>query len=373
MTIAIRDQTEIDSPTLQAWLERGEAVEVIDIRPQSDYDAWHIPGSRNVDAYQAIHMNQPGPLADYEPPAGAPVVAVCFVGQTSRVAVGYLRSRGVPALSLTGGMQGWSLAWNTADVVLPNSQTRVLQIRRTGKGCLSYMVASEGEALVVDASVEPDVYLKLAGENGWRITQVVDSHIHADHLSRARPLAELTGAAYLLPRQERVAFDYQAIDPEDTITAGDARLKAIATPGHTFESMSFLLDDAALFTGDTLFLESVGRPDLKAGGTETERRAHALHRSLQVLSGLDGNLVVLPTHASKPVGFDGVPIAASLQAVREDVAALEMGENDFVAWILARLPENPPNYEFIVQMNEAGAMPPFDPAQVEAGGNQCAI
>ena len=70
---------EIDSFTLQSWLENGQSVEVIDIRPRADYEAWHVPGSINVDAYQAIYANSPGPLADYRPTDDRPVVAVCYV------------------------------------------------------------------------------------------------------------------------------------------------------------------------------------------------------------------------------------------------------------------------------------------------------
>jgi glyoxylase-like metal-dependent hydrolase (beta-lactamase superfamily II) len=365
--------TEIDAGTLRSWLDNGQPVEVIDIRPQPDYDAWHIPGSRNVDAYQALHANSPGPLAAYTASGDRPVVAVCFVGQTSQIATQLLRQRGIPALSLAGGMQAWSLAWNTAEVPLKKSNARVLQVRRTGKGCLSYLVGSEGEALAIDPSVEPQPYLDLAAEHGWRIANVLDTHIHADHLSRSRSLAELTGAAHLLPRQERATFDYQGVEDGDLIGIGAAQLQAIATPGHTFESMSFLLDDEVLFSGDTLFLDSVGRPDLKADRAETEARARALHRTLQELMALDAQILVLPGHASQPVPFDRAPIAAPLKAVVGKVEALGRDEETFVNWIWERLPPHPPNYELIVGFNEAGISPPIDPTQLEAGANRCAV
>ncbi len=137
--------------------------------------------------------------------------------------------------------------------------------------------------------------------------------------------------------------------------------------------MSFILDDEALFTGDTLFVDSVGRPDLKANPGETERRARALHASLQELTGLDPQLLVLPCHTAKPVPFDGVPIAARLETVLERVEALKYSEEDFTSWILGRIPPNPPNYEHIVLFNEAGRLPELDPSQLEAGANNCAI
>ena len=367
------DPLEINAETLQHWLENGEPVEVVDIRPRPDYEAWHVPGSSNVDAYHHIYAGRPGPLEDYQPRNDVPVVAVCFVGQTSKIAAQYLRSRGMRATSLHGGMQSWSLAWNTARVELPSSTVELVQVRRTGKGCLSYVLGSSGEALVIDPSLEAEIYRELAQSRGWEIRKVVDTHIHADHISRARSLAGLAGAEYHLPAQERASFEFQSIHPGDVIRVGEASLQAIASPGHTFESMSLLLDGQALFTGDTLFLESVGRPDLKADRKESEARARLLHRTLRQLAELSPELIVLPCHTSHPVAFDRQPIAGDLGGVVERVEALKYDEEQFVEWILARIPPNPPNYATIVQLNERGINPGIDPTALEAGANNCAI
>src|SRR5207244_1181298 len=105
-----------------------------------------------------------------------------------------LQARGFEAFPLAGGMKAWSLAWNTAEIPAKDGSARILQIRRTGKGCLSYLVGSKAEALVIDASLPPEVYLELASRHGFRIRYVLDTHIHADHLSRGRSLAEQAGA-----------------------------------------------------------------------------------------------------------------------------------------------------------------------------------
>ncbi len=369
----IGNPLEIDAATLQEWLENGHAVEVVDIRPKSDYDVWHVPGSQNVDAYQAIYANSPGPLAGYTAPPNTTVVTVCFVGQTSRVAAQYLQSRGIDAKSLSGGMQAWSLAWNKAEVQLAQSEVQIIQLRRTGKGCLSYLVASQGEAVVIDPSLEPEIYAHLAESHGLRIASVVDTHVHADHLSRSRPLAALTGADYQLPANDRVDFAFQPLQEGDKLAIGNSKIQVISTPGHTFESVSLMLDDEALFTGDTLFLDGVGRPDLKADRAETEQRARILHSTLQHLSSLDPALVILPCHTGRPVAFDGKPVAGTLQSIVASVEALQYGEDEFVSWIFGRIPANPPNYETIVQLNEKGMMPELNPTMLEAGANQCAV
>ena len=119
-----------------------------------------------------------------------------------------LAKRGFDARSLAGGMKAWSLAWNAAEVPLTDASVRVIQVRRTGKGCLSYIVASAGEAAVIDPSVSPDVYIELASRHGWSIRYVLETHVHADHLSRARELAQADGrdapVASTAARQVRV-------------------------------------------------------------------------------------------------------------------------------------------------------------------------
>ncbi|MDH5507108.1 MAG: MBL fold metallo-hydrolase [Anaerolineae bacterium] len=364
---------EIDPATLRTWLEEGQAVKVIDIRPPADFEEWHIPGSENVYAYHALYARQPGPLADYHPPKGEPVVAVCYSGNTSKVAANYLRSRGINALSLMGGMQWWSLAWNRAKVPLEKSSAQVIQIRRTGKGCLSYMIASQGEALVIDPSVNAEIYQSLANENNWKITKVVDTHVHADHLSRGRSLAELTEAIFYLPQQDRVSFPYEPLHPEDTLAIGEANLSVLATPGHTFESICLLLDEEALFTGDTLFPTSIGRPDLKADRKGTEKRTHALYNSLEALVKLPEDTLILAGHTGEPIAFDESPIMASIGKALEDIAIIKSSEKDFVATVLKNIPATPPNHLQIVKYNEAGVLPAGDVSVLEAGANRCAL
>ena len=365
--------SEIDSGTLRAWLDEGKEVEIIDIRPQADFQSWHIPGSKNVDVYNSINFGQVGALKHVRSPNGTPVVAVCFVGQTSKAAVNYLQSRGVNALSLVGGMQAWSAAWNLAEVPLKQSQARIIQVRRTGKGCLSYLLGSGKEAVVIDPAVDPEIYSGLAADNGWQIIAIVDTHVHADHLSRGRLLASQSGATHYLPDQERTQFEHARMKDGTNIGFGSATLKTLSTPGHTWEAVSLLLDDEVLFTGDTLFTHSIGRPDLIATEEQSDLRARALYSSLAYLSRFPPSTLVLAGHTSQPILFDKQAVVASLGEALENVEILSSSEEEFVAWILGRIPPTPPNHLFVVQFNEMGVWPEVDPMQLEAGGNNCAI
>ena len=355
-------------------LDQDTPVQVLDVRPAEQREEWQIPGSMHVDAYAALKRGDPDALGDLNLPDDRPIVTVCGAGKTSLLAAEQLRLRGKQAVSLEGGMKAWSLAFNTADVPLDKTPARVIQVRRTGKGCLSYIIGEGTEAAVIDASLPPEEYLRLAEANGWRITHVLDTHVHADHLSRSRALAEASDAGLFLPEQQRVDFPHVPARDGDRLQIGTVRLRAVRTPGHTEESTSYVLDDAALFTGDTLFMDGVGRPDLESGAEQARGRAGALYESIQRLfRDVPAAAVVLPGHTSRPTPFDGRAIGETLAAVRDGVVALSQSKEAFVEQLLGRIPPTPPNYKRIVSLNEAGAMSVENILDLEAGANRCAI
>jgi glyoxylase-like metal-dependent hydrolase (beta-lactamase superfamily II) len=361
----------INVETLQEWLTGGRPVTVLDIRTPEDRAQWSIPGSLYVNAYDALKAGNPEALKGVELPKDRPVVTICNAGKVSRVAAARLHEHGVDALSLAGGMKSWSLAWNTAETELQNAT--VLQVRRAGKGCLSYIVGSASEAVVIDASVDPTVYSRLATERGWTIQYVLDTHVHADHLSRSRALAEAIGAKLSLPPQNRVAFAFTPVKDGQTIKFGRSQITVMSSPGHTMESACYYLDGQALFTGDTLFVSGVGRPDLQASPDEARERARVLYRSLQRLFELPADTLVFPGHASEPPAFDRKPIAERLETVSARISGWLHSEKDFLAAILDRIPPTPPNYLRIVELNEAGTMPEGEATELEAGANRCAV
>lgn len=366
---------DISVQELQGLFRRGAPVRVLDVRAEEAHREWSIPGSERLPWAGDGGDGTDAPVDCGRFRGEGPVVVVCARGRTSRRVAEAARKRcGTAVRSLEGGMAAWSFAWNAAEVSDPGEAVTVLQLRRTGKGCLSYLVASEGEALVIDPSLEAEAYLQVAGERGWTIEGVVETHIHADHVSRGRRLAEAAGAPLHLPEQERAQFPHRALADGDRIPVGATRLTVLHTPGHTDESHSYLLEDRCVFTGDTLFLDAVGRPDLEARGDETEVRRHAgrLFASLSRLAGLDPNVLVLPAHTSEPVAFDGEPVAAPLAAVRSRVDEIALGEEAFVERLVRATPPTPPNYERIVELNEAGAWPGDALVELEAGANRCA-
>ena len=364
---------QIDVETLRGWLDAQYPVTVVDVRTDEDRAQWAIPGSIHLNAYHALRSGQPGGLSDAAFPADRPIVTVCAAGRMSQTAADVLADRGFDVRSLTGGMKAWSLAWNTARVPVKDDGTTIIQVRRTGKGCLSYVLLSDGEAAVIDASLPLEVYEHIARSHSAPIRRVIETHIHADHLSRARQLADRVSAQLLLPQQERVAFPFTAVQDGDEIAVGTQRLIARHTPGHTLESMSYVLKDTAVFTGDTLFTNGVGRPDLHADAAGARNRARALFGSLQAIRGLGSNVIVLPAHTSEPIAFDGRPVMSRISDIEEWLGGWLVSEASFVDRVVSRLPETPPNFGRIVDLNERGELPDVDVTELEAGANRCAV
>lgn len=362
---------EIDTNTLRTWLETGKEVSILDIRPIQERTEWFIPGSVYYNAYDKLKANNPDALQGLHLDKTVPVVTICAGGKTSMIAADLLQKQGFEAYSLQGGMKGWSLSWNTAKLSFPDFE--IIQFRRTGKGCLSYIVVSNHEAIVVDASLPIEAYQEMLQKEKLTLKHVIETHIHADHLSRSKQLAESNNATLHLPAPNKVNFDFIPLTGSTIFKIGNISIKTIQTPGHTVESTSYLIDDKVLLTGDTLFINGVGRPDLKANNDEAMQKSKMLYQSLQILLSLDENIIVLPAHTSQPVDFDNTPIQSTIGSIKKAVAMLQLKEEEFINTILQRIPPTPANYLSIVEKNIKGDFSDINPADLEAGANRCAI
>lgn len=366
------EKATISPQQLQSWLEQKDPVYMLDVRPKEQREEWYIPESVHLDAYQRLHDGDETVLDELDVPADIPVVTVCAAGKTSLKAAELLRRKGITAYSLEGGMKAWNYAWNMAHLHLDETLS-IIQMRRVAKGCLSYLAGSQNEAIVVDASLDPEVYIQIAKQQGWHIRYVMDTHIHADYLSRTRELAAVTGAAHLFIDTADVDFPFAAVSHNEEISFGKAKVKVLHTPGHTWESTSYLINDKALLTGDTLFTDGVGRPDLKADKDEAVKKATQLYSSLHQLLALPSDTIVLPAHISHPVTFDDTMIQATLSALKKELTLLQLSKEEFIEASLSRIPPTPPNYQTIAMLNKQGYYEGYNPEELEAGANRCAV
>jgi glyoxylase-like metal-dependent hydrolase (beta-lactamase superfamily II)/rhodanese-related sulfurtransferase len=367
----ITEDLIIDAVALANWLIVKRPVTILDIRPKAEREEWSIPGSIHADVYDRLKANDPHALDDLRLEEHTPIVTVCAGGKTSLKAAEILKQKGFDAYSLDGGMKAWNFAWNIAQTTLHD--VKIIQVRRSAKGCLSYIVGSKGDAIVIDAALDPRVYLDLAKINGWTIKYVTDTHVHADYLSRTRELAKTCIATHVLIDKANVEYSYSPIKNGERLEFGNATLEVIHTPGHTLESTSFRLGDDAVFTGDTLFVDGVGRPDLKADQDEALKRSKLLFSSLKQLLSLAPGTLVFPAHLSTAVRFDEKLIAESIETLKGKLDLLKLSESAFVNYTLTRIPPTPPNYLTIASLNKKGSYEGHTPAELEAGANRCAI
>ncbi|HVX21669.1 MAG TPA: MBL fold metallo-hydrolase [Acidimicrobiales bacterium] len=356
---------EITAEALASRLGTDTAPMVLDVREPAEFGAWAIPGARNVPLGE---LTATIPTFDVD----REVVVVCASGSRSARAVSSLRAAGVAATNLAGGMLAWAGVYDTAEIDL--GAARIVQVRRRGKGCLSYVVGAGGEAFVVDPSLDLEHYLDAAADHGWRITRVLDTHLHADHLSGARALAEVTGASLHLNPADPFDFPYEPLSDGQRIDLGGHvhfGVTAFSTPGHTRGSTVFEVGGRALLTGDTLFLDGVGRPDLADHAAEYARD---LYRSLHAtVVALPGEAMVLPAHYAEAVTVrPGEVVGAPLDALRRRVPQLAWPEDRFVHWAANRATPRPPHYRDIVRVNRGAEATPQAWRRLEIGPNRCA-
>ena len=356
---------------LQKRLEEGKETFILDVRPKEQRNEWQIAGSHYVDAYEALNKGDRSVLDGIDAVTQVPIVTVCAAGRTSQVAADILREKGYNASSLQGGMKAWNYAWNTAEI--GEKDYTIIQVRRVAKGCLSYIVGSNDTAIVIDASLDPQVYTELAAAHGWAIQYVTDTHIHADYISRTIDLAKTTGADHLFTGQADVAYPFTPFKDGQIISFGQVKFQVLYTPGHTPESLSFLVSDKYLLTGDTLFTDGVGRPDLKVDKEQAIRKAKLLYASLQKLKSLENDPTVLPAHTSTAIDFDKKVIGERLSILSQRITLLKLSESQFIEQTIQRIPPTPPNYQQIAAINKSGNHEGVNFADLEAGANRCAV
>jgi len=235
-------------------------------------------------------------------------------------------------------------------------------------GCLahaSYMLASEGEAAVVDSQRDVELYLKAAAEQGVAIRHIFETHLHADFVSGHKELAARTGAKIYIGAQAGAKFRHVAVRDGFELNFGQITIRGLETPGHTPESICLVVTDQekspapwAVLTGDTLFIGDVGRPDLSARHTPAELAGmlyDSLHKKLLKLA---DNVLVYPAHGA------GSLCGKNMRAERSSTIGTERLTNyalqiksreEFITQLTANLPARPDYFSKDAEINRTGA------------------
>jgi hydroxyacylglutathione hydrolase len=252
------------------------------------------------------------------------------------------------------------------------------QVLHEDLGCASYVVADEGEAVVIDPKWEVEDYLTLAVEHGFEIRHILETHNHADHVSGKGRLAKATGAEIHVPAAADVDFEHVPVADGDIVAVGRISIAALTTPGHRPEHTAYLISDSSrgeepwlVVTGDSLFVGDVARPDL---AVEPNEGARELRSSMQRLLGLDDFAEVWPGHIGGSLcggaGMSEKP-GTTIGFERRFNRLLRLdGEEDFVRELTSNLAPQPPNFKRIVELNrgplltEAAELQPLAPTRV---------
>jgi len=379
---------QITADELADRLDDGEALALFDTRPADSFESWHLPGAVNVPYDPREGLDQDDFQRIRDEAADGHVTAICGKGLTSTPFAFELEDHGyVDVTVVKGGMEDWGALYEAVPIETATGGLVVRQVQRRGKGCLGYVVGDErtGAAAAVDPTRRIDAVEVAAEEAGLTIERVIDTHVHADHLSGGRALADALDVPYHLGERASdrdVTCDYEPVADGDELAVGDVTLRAIDAPGHTTEMVNYLVADELLLSSDTLFVESVGRTELQFGDEGAAEGARLLYETLhEKLLALPDETVVLPGHVSVSAenrfahGEPGAPIRATIGDLVDDLDLLSLDEDAFVDRLTADVSAKPANYEEIIAINACReALPETQEAaaELEIGPNNCA-
>jgi len=375
---------QIAPQELAERLDRGEPVQVLDVRASEKVERGRIALGPELDfhAHPNSQLLATPDIGALQLDAQRPIAVICGHGNSSKKATAFLRERGYEAYSVIGGMAAWETVYVARPLSPTPSLSHVVQLDRVGKGSLSYVLVSDGDAVIVDPGRHVERYDALLTTLHATPAAVIDTHIHADYVSGARAAAARWRVPYFLHRDDAVSpydqtpgrLTYDPLGDGDTIAFGRATLRAVHVPGHTLGSVTLIADDGLALTGDFLFVQSIGRPDL-AGHTETW--AKLLWRSLErARQEWPGDLMVLPAHYSSETerrADRAIAARFDVIAATNPVARIQ-DERQFLQWVISHTGSFPAAYRTMKEANLGLAdLSDADAGVLESGPNQCAI
>ena len=384
MTSFLPDTAEYSSQELARLLESGEHIQIMDVRTPEGVARGRIDlapdelfhNIRGSDLIRATSISDTG----LDPTL--PVAVVCGMGEDSKVLAFHLGRLGLDARSLRGGLAEWFNLTVPRLLDPPQSLSRMIQFDRLGKGCLGYLLISQKEAFIIDPPLAAETFLDAILKVDAKLVGVADTHVHADYVSGAPRLSQRIGVPYYLHASDAVypydgtpgQIDFLGIADGTEVPFGNTSLTVHHTPGHTEGSVTYMLEDRVAFTGDFLFVESIGRPDL--GGREEEWASQLWESVVRAKRDWDPGIAVYPAHyASESERRLGAAVGVPMQELLASNHVLRIQEREeFIRFILDQKAPFPDAYRKIKALNVG--LTPIDELEVselEVGRNECAL
>ncbi|MHC4958855.1 MAG: MBL fold metallo-hydrolase [Planctomycetota bacterium] len=375
---------ELTPAELVQAVEDGRDVHILDIRTPQQLGS----GQVDIVADERFHNI---PVAEFDLDGDASTIdlapapeyaVVCTRGNDSAKVAEFLSRHGFKAHSMAGGMYAWMAMELVRDLAPGPHLDKLLQFDRVGKGALGYLLVSDGEGFIVDPPRHIAEFVRAVEGAGVTVVGIGDTHAHADYISGGPALARVFGAPYYLHEKDSFyPYDgtpgkvaYENAEDGRVITVGRAAITCVHTPGHTEGSVTYRIGDDLAFTGDFLFIKTVGRPDL---GEQTVAWTDVLFDSLdRARAEWPNSLRVCPAHYSDEAerNADGT-FVRTLGELRTSNEQLAMTNREvFRDWVHGRAGAFPDAYRQIKGINVGLIEADEDEMNaLEAGRNQCAL
>ncbi|WP_136797656.1 MBL fold metallo-hydrolase [Desulfosediminicola ganghwensis] len=361
------------------WLTARKELVVLDVRNSTDFQRFQIESPYpfemlNISYFDFMEIEEE---CVARLPRDKQILIVCAKEGSAKFVADLLEKNGFRDIGyLQDGIKSWG---NLLVPVLlnPDEPYELYQFIRPGKASCSYGLGYKGELILFDPTRATDFYLNFAQERGYTISLSCETHLQADYIAGSRLLSDQTGCQVLANAGDFTGaqFTWTPLENDQIlpIAADGPEIRVLFTPGHTPGSTCFLIDNRYLISGDTVFIKSVGRPDL---GGKVDEWSDYLFRTLQNIQQLDPAVIILPGHfINWQEATEKLTFAAPLkQAIRDNKAIYDISnETDFLKFIKANIREQPSEYAEIRKVNANLLQVDADRAEeLDLGKNECA-
>ncbi|HET7905004.1 MAG TPA: MBL fold metallo-hydrolase [Candidatus Eisenbacteria bacterium] len=378
----LRSVPEITPEALVRRVESGEPLRILDIRANTANGRVDCVANDcyvNIRGSELVALGKR--LGEVLPPDG-PVAVVCERGNSSKQITAYLNRLGYQCESMHGGMEAWGSAVVVRPLAPPPGFDHFVQFDRIAKGATGYLIAAGGEGIVVDPPRKAQSYLETARDRGIKVVAIADTHVHADYISGGPSIARALSIPYYIhPRDAILPYDgsparipYEPAEEGSEIRFGGAALRVVHTPGHTEGSVTFRAGDSVALTGDFIFVNSVGRPDL---GGKAEPWTKELWKSLErARREWPASMRIYPAHYATDAEREADrSVGRAFGAIQEKNEPLQFkDEASFTEWVLRKVGASPEAYRRIKAVN-LGLVEVWDQEaqELDCGKNECAL
>ncbi len=360
-------------------LTRREEIVLLDVRNKVDFSRFKVESPypfvmQNISYYDFMEIEDECVAKICK---NKPVRIVCAQEGSAKFVAEILEKHGMKDVGyLEGGIKSWG---NLLVPVLlnPGETYQLYQFIRPGKASCSYGLINDKELMLFDPSRNIKFYLDFAGSKKCKVTKTFETHLQADYIAGSRTLSEKAGAEFMANENDfsGAKIDYTRLHDREIYTFSQTgpAVQCFFTPGHTPGSTSFIIDGRYIITGDTIFIRSIGRPDL---GGQVVDWSGKLFETLQNMKEMKGEMIVLPGHymsweeANDQLAF--VSTLADTMAVNKAIYAIQ-NQEQFLDFIKSNMRKQPDEYAAIRLINANLEQVDDDKAEeLDLGKNECA-